>query len=184
MLRTRVGYAGGDRENPTYRSMGDHTEAISIDFDPTVISYDRLLELFWDGHRCQSAGRSRQYMNAVFYHNEQQKAAALESMRKKAGVLGISTDDIGTKILPVKSFTYAEGYHQKYSLRGKYRAFLEETYPETKAFADSAVGARLISFLGSGAEKDWEMFLQELPSYGLPEKLESQLRAKAEKMTR
>ena len=83
-------------------------------------------------------------------------------------------------MLPVKSFTYAEGYHQKYSLDRDLRAFLEQTYPETKAFADSAVGARLISFLGSGVEKDWDLFLEELPSYGLPEKLELRLREMAE----
>lgn len=181
MLRTRVGYAGGEREKPTYRSMGDHTEAISIDFDPNVISYDALLKLFWNGHRCQSAGRSRQYMNAVFYHNEKQKTAAEESLRKQAERLGISANEIGTKILPVRSFTYAEGYHQKYSLRGDLREFLEETYPNTKAFADSAVGARLISFLGSGVAKDWDLFLEELPSYGLPVKLESRLREMAGK---
>jgi len=181
VLRTRVGYAGGEREKPTYRSMGDHTEAISIDFDPKVISYDELLGYFWNGHRCQSVGRSRQYMNAVFFHNEKQKTVAEESLRKQAERLGISSYEIETKLLPVKSFTYAEGYHQKYSLDRDLREFLEQTYPETKAFADSAVGARLISFLGSGVEKDWDLFLEELPSYGLPEKLETRLRVMAEK---
>ena len=68
MLRTRVGYSGGTTKSPTYRAMGDHTEAIAIDFDPTVISYQELLRRFWDSHYCASNVSSRQYMNVVFYH--------------------------------------------------------------------------------------------------------------------
>ena len=50
MRRTRVGYSGGTRENPTYTALGDHTETLQIDFDPSVVSYRDLLAIFWAGH--------------------------------------------------------------------------------------------------------------------------------------
>ena len=184
MLRTRVGYAGGDKDKPTYRSMGDHTEVISIDFDPNRIGYEDLLSHFWRAHRCQNAGKSRQYMNAIFYHDAEQKVAAELSLREQVKRMGVSMESVTTKVVPVKSFTYAEEYHQKYGLNREARDFLEGVYPTTKAFADSAVGARLASYFGSGLERDWDEFLSELPSYGLPEKMEIRLRNQAEERRR
>jgi peptide methionine sulfoxide reductase MsrA len=61
-----VGYAGGMKKNPTYRSLGDHTETVQIDFDPSVIPYGELLAVFWESHEPGSSTWSRQYMNAVF----------------------------------------------------------------------------------------------------------------------
>ena len=178
MLRTRVGYAGGDKTNPTYYAMGDHTEAITIDYDPAVLSYDDLLKHFWQGHRCDQVNSSVQYMNAVFYRDEAQKKRAEVSLTAEAGRRGISKGEVETKILPIKKFTYAEGYHQKYYLT-RYRDlrdFLNEAYPDAKSLADSTVATRLNAFLGSGMDKDWESFLQELPKYDLPEEMESALR--------
>ncbi|BDS07587.1 hypothetical protein NT6N_26270 [Oceaniferula spumae] len=163
--------------------MGDHTEAISIDFDPNVISYEKLLVYFWNGHRCQYSGMGRQYMNAVFYQNDEQKKIAEASRSKQAEQLGIKETEVKTKIIPVGEFTYAEGYHQKYALTRQHdlRDFLEQTYPSSKELADSTVATRLNAYLGNGAAKDWKAFLQELPSYGLPENLESQVRKIAER---
>ncbi len=181
MLRTRVGYAGGTESNPTYRSMRDHTEAISIDFDPTVITYQQLLGHFWNAHRCDYSNSSRQYMNAVFYQNEKQLKAAEDSRAKQAQKLGISIGDVKTEIIPVREFTYAEGYHQKYYLtrHTDIRDFLSKNYPTGKALADSTVAARLNAYLGSGMQKNWKAFLKELPSYGLPEALEAKLKKAA-----
>lgn len=183
MLRTRVGYAGGTKAKPTYRMMGDHTEAISIDYDPKVISYDDLLNHFWNAHRCDRNNSSRQYMNAVFYQNDAQRKIAEASRAKQVERLGISMTEVATHILPVREFTYAENYHQKYYLtrHSDIRAFLSETYPDAKSLADSTVATRLNAYLGSGMAKDWQTFLKELPSYGLPEKLESQLTKLAKK---
>jgi len=163
--------------------MGDHTEAISIDFDPTVITYSKLLDYFWKGHRCQYSGMGRQYMNAVFYQNDEQKKIAEASRAAQAKQLGIKEVEVKTKIIPVGKFTYAEGYHQKYYLTRQHdlRAFLEETYTTSKALADSTVATRLNAYLGNGTAKDWDDFLKELPSYGLPEKLETQIRKTAER---
>lgn len=182
MLRTRVGYAGGSKEKPTYRMMGDHTEAVSIDYDPMVISYEQLLGYFWNAHRCERNNSSRQYMNAVFYQNDKQKKIAEASRAKQAQRLAIAVADVKTEILPVNAFTYAENYHQKYYLsrHRDIRDFLSETYPNSKSLADSTVATRLNAYLGSGIHKDWKAFLQELPSYGLPKKIEQRLEKRAQ----
>lgn len=177
MLRTRVGYCGGSKENPSYYHLGDQTEAISIDFDPTKLSYDDLLGYFWRSHRCDRTNSSRQYMNAVFYQNDEQRQLAETSAKAEAKRLGISIDNVKTKILSVGTFTYAEAYHQKYYLTrySDIRDFLNETYPTGKALADSTVATRLNAYLGSGMNRDFEIFLKELPSYGLPKNLSDQL---------
>lgn len=93
--------------------MGDHTESIEIDFDPSVISYDGILDIFWSQHDPTRNSSSRQYMHAVFYSSAEQQAAALASaarIEKKRG-------KIATHILPRTEFTLAEDYHQKYHLR-------------------------------------------------------------------
>ena len=68
MIRTRVGYAGGTTNNPTYRALGDHAETIQVDYDPTQISYEELLEAFWTSHSPTSRPWSRQYASIIFYH--------------------------------------------------------------------------------------------------------------------
>lgn len=185
MLRTRAGYCGGEKEKPTYRSMGDHTEAVSIDFDPSLISYQDLLAEFWAGHRCDSLNRSTQYMKAVFYRNEEQKQVALESLDREAHRLGITHEQVATKVLPVNHFTYAEGYHQKYALsrNSESRLFLESIYPTAKALADSSVATRLNAYQGSGLKKDWLLFAEELLEFGLPDSLQKQLLEKAQNRT-
>ena len=122
-------------------------------------------------------------MNAVFYQSEEQRKLAETSRAKQAERLGISIGDVETHILPVKKFTYAENYHQKYYLtrHTEIRDFLSETYPTSKSLADSTVATRLNAYLGSGMQKDWKQFLKELPSYGLPEQLEKQLTKYAKK---
>lgn len=178
MLRTRVGYCGGAKEEPTYHSMGDHTESISIDFDPAILTFEEILGHFWNGHRCERNHPSRQYMNAFFYRDDRQLEAAESSREAHAASLGIEVEQIATKLLPATAFTYAEGYHQKYYLTRHHdlRDFLESNYPEAKQLADSAVATRLNAFLGSGMERDWDRFRNELPEFGLPEALESSVR--------
>ena len=113
MIRTRVGYSGGDKENPTYHNLGDHTETIEIDFDPTVISYEDLLNVFWQEHDPTSLNWSRQYRNAVFYHSEEQKKLA-EHYKAKLDGSGAFRAPIVTEISPYTSFYPAEQYHQDF----------------------------------------------------------------------
>lgn len=183
MLRTRAGYAGGTTESPSYRNIGDHTEAVSIDFDPTVVRYEDLLERFWEAHRCGSAGGQEQYMVAVFYHNEGQRKVAEKSRTKAAKKEGIADAEVATKVLPLRSFTYAEAYHQKHYLtrHSDVREFLEETYPTARELADSTVATRLNAFLGWGFERDAAVLEKEIASYGLPEGLRKDVLARVRK---
>ena len=173
MLRTYVGYCGGEQEHPTYRSIGDHTEAIAIDYDPTVLSYEDLLSHFWASHHCGNSGPSRQYMKAIFFLDEHQRQLG-ESTRDQAGQqVGLAPGQVQTAVVPANIFTYAEAYHQKYSLTRHHelRDFLSETYPSEKELADSSVATRLNCWLGDGLERNLEVITQEIAHYGLPEKL-------------
>jgi methionine-S-sulfoxide reductase len=164
VVRTRVGYAGGTTKNPTYQQVGDHSETLQIDFDPSVITYQRLLESFWQSHNpCAAAGK-RQYMTAVFYHSEGQKKLALATRDAEAGRL---KQRIVSAILPFTTFHLAENHHQKFFLRGHKKLLREfqAIYPSAEAFMASTAVARVNGYLGgNGSLGQLEM---ELPSLGL-----------------
>ncbi|MEW5901502.1 MAG: bifunctional methionine sulfoxide reductase B/A protein [Acidobacteriota bacterium] len=122
VLSTRVGYAGGHVPNPTYeRVCSDttgHAESVEIAFDPKVVSYDRLLELFFELHDPTQVNRQgpdvgSQYRSVVFYHNEQQKEAA-QKMIVSLGGSGKFRGPIATAVVPAPPFYPAEDYHQQY----------------------------------------------------------------------
>ena len=75
-MSTRVGYAGGAKEDPTYRSLGDHSETIQIIYDPEIISYNELLDIFWQSHNPSLGSFTRQYASIIFYHDDNQKKQA------------------------------------------------------------------------------------------------------------
>ena len=114
------GYAGGAKENPTYHEVcaGDtgHAEVIQIQYDPTVISYDKLLETFWEAHDPTTLDRQgpdagTQYRSIILYGSEAQKVAAEKS---KAQAQKHFSQPIVTEIVPLKKFWLAENYHQDY----------------------------------------------------------------------
>jgi peptide methionine sulfoxide reductase msrA/msrB len=116
------GYTGGHKGDPTYEDvksgLSGHLEAVQIRFDPEVISYDKLLEIFWrhvdptdDGG--QFVDRGAQYRTAIFFHNNEQRAAA-ESSRLALSRSGRFSKPIATEIVPLKAFFPAEEYHQQY----------------------------------------------------------------------
>ncbi len=153
MIRTRVGYTGGNKENPTYRTLGDHTESIEVDYDPGIISYADLLKVFWRSHDPGSRSWSRQYMAAIFYHNEEQKKQALESRKlEEARTHG----KIYTEISPASKFYRAEDYHQKYYLRQRPDLVreLKAIYPSNEDFQDSTVAARLNGYLAAQGSRE------------------------------
>ncbi len=171
VIRTRVGYAGGTKENPTYHSLGDHTETIQVDYDPTVISYKRLLDVFWDSHDPVSHSWSRQYMSAIFYQNDEQKRLALLSMAREQH----GEKRFYTKILPLTEFYPAEDYHQKHQLRSD-RDLMKDfnaIYPLQKDFMNSTAAARINGYLyGYGSFEDLK---NELPGFGLSTEAERKL---------
>jgi peptide-methionine (S)-S-oxide reductase len=162
VLRTRVGYAGGQKKNPTYYSLGDHTETVQVDYDPGQISYAQLLAVFWaTPNRCALDG-DRQYMSAIFYHNDAQKKLALQTRDREAAKGGVASE-----VLPATAFYVAEDYHQKYLLRQETSLMREfrAMYPDAKDFMNSTAAARVNGYLaGHGSE---EMIRKEIDQLGL-----------------
>lgn len=159
-----MGYAGGHKPSPTYRSMGDHTETTQVDFDPARISYRELLRHVWQGHDPRRNHSSRQYQNAIFYSGEAQQAAALETMAAVQAQLG---REVKTVVAPLDRFYPAEDYHQKYYLRG-YQSLVSEFaaagYDDAR-LRESRVAARLNAYVSGYGSK--EQLERELPSFGL-----------------
>ena len=150
--------------NPTYHNLGDHTETIQIDYDPTKISYEKLLETFWDSHNPAQRSWSRQYMSVIFFHNEEQRRLATETRDREAIR---RKGNIFTEIVAAAEFYPAEAYHQKYSLRREPDLMKEfnAMYPNDNDFMNSTAAARLNGYLdGYGT---LEVFQAELDSYGL-----------------
>lgn len=117
---TKVGYIGGNTKNPTYDQVcgnaTGHAEAVQITFNPKKITYEKLLQIFWNNHNPTQLNRQgpdigTQYRSAIFYHDEEQKNIAEES--KKHRQENLSTK-IQTEIVPATEFYSAEEYHQKY----------------------------------------------------------------------
>ena len=132
--------------NPTYHSLGDHSESIQIDYDPTAISYRDLLKRFWGAHDPSTGSWSRQYRAAIFYHNDGQKRLALETRDEIEATQRVK---VQTEIVPLSRFYVAEAYHQKYGLRG-HSEFMREfrnIYPSDEAFMNSTAAARVNGYL-------------------------------------
>ncbi|ELU11643.1 hypothetical protein CAPTEDRAFT_135328, partial [Capitella teleta] len=101
---TRVGYTGGTLVDPCYHNMGDHTESVQVEYNPDVISYPDLLDIFWNNHNCTSAS-SRQYMSAIFCHDDQQRSLAEETKDEHQRRIG---RPVSTVIQQVNAFYDAE----------------------------------------------------------------------------
>ena len=117
-----VGYLGGTLKNPTYPEVctgrTGHAEVVQVEFDPNVISYEQLLEVFWSCHDPTTTNRQgpdvgTQYRSAVFFHSPAQEAAARAS-RDALARSGRFTREIVTEITPASTFHRAEEYHQRY----------------------------------------------------------------------
>ncbi len=145
----RSGYMGGILENPTYEhictGMTGHAEVIQIEFDPEVISYEKLLEVFFLTHdpttlNRQGNDRGTQYRSAVFWHTEEQKETA-EAIKKKLEEEKVFKSPIVTEITKAAKFWVAEDYHQNYYARNPGQPYCEAVIPEKirkvrKVFAD------------------------------------------------
>ena len=116
------GYSGGKVKNPTYREvcsgLTGHAEVIQVKFDPALISYSEVLEIFWNTHdpttlNKQGADEGTQYRSVVFYHSESQKQTA-EDYKKQLDKSGAYKNPIVTEISPFTIFYPAEDYHQNY----------------------------------------------------------------------
>lgn len=119
---TRVGYTGGEFKNPTYKDVCSdrtgHAEAVEVDYDPAQVSYQDLLNVFWENHDPTQLNRQgpdwgTQYRSAIFYHSPEQEQAARASKAEKEKS-GHYDRSIVTQIVPATTFYEAEDYHQQY----------------------------------------------------------------------
>jgi len=150
--------------------MGDHTESIQIDFDPSKTTYENLLEIFWNSHNpCSDAG-CRQYMSAIWYHNRAQKKAikiskkALEKNRDKK---------VATVIHSLRPFTLAEDYHQKYYLRSHELLVTALGCEDENAFVNSFGATRINAYVAGKGEM--QQLLAEIDEFGITEEAKEYL---------
>jgi peptide methionine sulfoxide reductase msrA/msrB len=151
VLSVTAGYMGGPTVNPTYEQVctGEtgHAEAVQVTFDPTVVTYSELLEIFWRNidpttENAQFADQGTQYRTAVFFHSEEQKRLAEVSKRALAAS-GKFTGEIVTEIVPASTYYMAEDDHQDYFKKQPFRyknysvgsgraGFIEKTWGKSK----------------------------------------------------
>lgn len=129
VLHATSGYAGGARPNPNYEmvctGVSGYAEVVEVRFDPEVISYEEILEIFWQIHdpttlNRQGADQGTQYRSVIYYYNEEQREKAIESARIHQETV---RDPIVTELSPAPVFYPAEGYHQDYFTRNPQQGY-------------------------------------------------------------
>ena len=128
VIKSESGYTGGTKKNPTYEEVctgkTGHAESVRVIFDPRVVSYERLLQHFWELHDPTSFNKQgndvgSQYRSAIFYNNPEQEMHAQSSLEKLVKS-GKYSQKIVTEILPAKEYYKAEEYHQNYLKKNPY----------------------------------------------------------------
>ncbi len=119
---TAVGYSGGSLEKPTYKDVCSdrtgHAEVVEVDYDPAVVPYETLLDVFWNGHDPTQKNRQgpdvgTQYRSVIFFHTPEQETAARAS-KERLEKSGRFSRPVVTEITPAQTFWRAEEYHQRY----------------------------------------------------------------------
>lgn len=122
VFNVESGYSGGHVDNPSYQQVtsgrSGHAEVIRLDFDPLIITYEQLLEVFWHTHDPTTKDRQGndigpQYRSVIYFHNDEQKSIASES-KKRTDASGLWSRSIVTEISPLINYYTAESYHQDY----------------------------------------------------------------------
>lgn len=176
VIRTRVGYSGGTSQNPTYRSIGDHTEVIELDYDPDTITFNDLLELFWANHEYGLTTKlKRQYQSMILYHDQEQKLAAETSYKVMEERC---KEPLRTEIAPAGIFYPAEDYHQKYRLQG-HKDLCYSLGLDSAKLQTSHLAARLNGYLvGVGGRTQFD---KEVERLGLDDKQAEYVRRELER---
>jgi len=162
VIRTRVGYAGGTTADPTYHNIGDHIETLEIDFDADIINFEQIVDIFWKSHNPVIYSWKRQYMNAIFFHDEIQKEIILKSKEQLTSQL---EGQINTKVIPYEKFYLAENYHQKYHLQNVPVLLndYKKIFTSTEQFIDSTSACRVNGLLiGHGSVDDFDSDIGKL----------------------
>lgn len=123
VVDTAVGYTGGHTANPSYEEVctgrTGHAESVRVIYDPNIIPYDTLLDVFWKMHDPCSRDRQgpdvgSQYRSAIFYHGEDQRDRAIASRRRLEASDACGSDGVATEVVAISTFYRAEDYHQRY----------------------------------------------------------------------
>jgi peptide-methionine (S)-S-oxide reductase len=141
VVRTRVGYAGGTKPDPSYETIGDHTEVVQLEYDPKHLSFSELLDLAFAEHDPYQQSGNRQYQPIIFTET----AAQREQLRSSLDEREFRRERINTRLEELDRFHVAEDYHQKFNLRGKRwitDAFAEADYDD-EAIRESPAAAKL-----------------------------------------
>jgi peptide-methionine (S)-S-oxide reductase len=149
IAKTLVGYTGGHTANPTYEDIGHgdtgHAEAIEITYDPKLVSYEKLLEIFWENidptaENSQFVDHGTQYRSAIFYHNDDQKRLAEESKKEIETSKRFGNESIKTEIVKASTFYPAEDYHQEYYKKSPMRYHMYSDNTGRKEFKEKFWG--------------------------------------------
>lgn len=148
-------------------------ETIQLDFNPDEITYEELLQIFFQNHNPEYMAPRRQYASTIFYHDESQKLAAEQALENVQQSMGRK---LLTELLPYEKFFMAEAYHQKYYLQlvAALKAEIKNYYPSFEDFVNSTAAARINGYakgLGTIAQLD-----REIDELGLSEKGKKRLR--------
>lgn len=146
VIRTRVGYAGGTKPNPTYHDLGDHTELFQVDYDPADLSYADLLAVVFENHDPSHQTRKTQYQNIIFYDTPNQRETVESVLENK----GLDAETIATRIERLTQFHLSESYHQKYNLKAKQSLLdpFEEADYDDEQLRESPAAAKLNGYAG------------------------------------
>ena len=140
-VRTRVGYAGGTKVDPTYHALGDHTEVLQVDYDPDQCSFRDLVAVAVRSHDPRREVRKTQYQNVLFAGS----AAQREVLHEYLADVGLDPEAIATRVERLSRFYPAEDYHQKYSLRSdpSLSGAFEDAGYDDAALRESPAAAKL-----------------------------------------
>jgi peptide-methionine (S)-S-oxide reductase len=162
VIRTRVGYAGGQTADPTYHNIGDHIETLELDFDSDKITFEEIVDIFWNNHNPIGPSWKRQYINAIFFHDDNQRDIINKTKEKLSSRYN---EQITTEIIPYDKFYLAENYHQKYHLQNVPLLIndYKKIFTSMQQFIDSTSAARVNGFLrGYGSVEDFDNNIDRL----------------------
>ncbi len=162
VTRTRVGYAGGTTPSPTYDHIGDHAETLEVAYDPEVVDYPQLIQVFFAAHDSTRPSPRRQYASIIFPEDDEQEDRALEALRNLSEEAGKPP---ATEVLRSQVFHSAEAYHQKFYLQQVRRIFdsLRRQYDDLWELVDSRPAARINGYIaGYGNIEDLEEEIDEM----------------------
>lgn len=155
--------------------MRDHSESLEVDFDASKISFAHFVDLFWDAHNPSSVGWGVQYAHKIWHRTPEEKQIIDDSKKKWEAV---NRKQVLTKVEPFTSFTLAEDYHQKYTLR-RHKNIIQLMKFSDKDIIDSLYAARLNSWLaGRGDLKQ----LEEIDSWNVSQDVKEKVKSECEKV--